>query len=361
MKKSKIVKIGLIALSGIIVIGLISGFAIKGLTTDVKQLSGDKAMLISDVDAIFSKKTDNLNATEFQAAYKRLEAGAADFSDKDLAYIIKDNGVSDATKSTVLQLSSKINGGKGIKSSVEFLPLLEKGALTDDVRVNLINNIVVDTAEVKTKLAEIATSEEGAAVMRALVKLEQNDALAALNASNKILGAHTKYNADNLRAAVTIKSDYFKELTMIDSKKDVTKEKQEYISLCKSIYSTANDKQLKNAVAFGLMNMRDFEAVKFLLTDESVDEALKVACISRNPKTFIDKLNANPTAEEIELIISSMEKVPLKEVAPAMREKLYNGEYHNSRVNSLLQIMEAGLGKADTSRFEGTPTSNWLE
>lgn len=67
MKKLKIVKICLIALAGVIVISLISGFAIKGLTTDVKQLSGDKAMLISDVDTIFSKKTDNLNVTEFQA------------------------------------------------------------------------------------------------------------------------------------------------------------------------------------------------------------------------------------------------------------------------------------------------------
>ena len=361
MKKSKKVRNLIIIISAVIAVALISGFAIKGLTTDVKELSGDKAMLISDVDAIFAKKTTNLNAEELAAAYTRLDEGIADFSDTDIANILKDKGVSDYTKTTVLQLSQKANDGKGLQSSAEFLPLIKKGALADDVRVNLINSIAVDSDEVKTALAEIATTEEGAAVMRAMVRLQNADALASLNASNKILSNRKQYNADNLRAAVTVKSDYFKELTMIDSKKDVSAEKTEYISACKEIYDGADDEQLKNAVIFGLMNMRDFEAVKFLLEDDSVSEAYKVACISRNPKTFVDKLKANPTDEEIELIIGAMEKVPLKEVATAMREALQGTKHYNSRLDGLLQVMEAGLSKADTSRFEGTPVSNWLE
>lgn len=360
MKKSKKVRNLVIIISAVIAVALISGFAIKGLTTDVKELSGDKAMLISDVDAIFAGKTDKLSGTEFEEALKRLDEGIADFSDKDIANILKDNGVSEYTKTTVLQLSQKANDGKGIKSSAEFLPLLEKGVLTDDVRVNLINNIIVDTDELKTELAKIATTEEGAAVMRAMIRLQNADALAALKATNTILSNKKQYNADNLRAAVTVKSDYFKELAMVGSKKDVAAQKQEYISICKGLYATSTDEQLKNAVLFGLMNMLDFDAVEFILTEEGINESYKVACISRNPQTLAAKLGNNPTDAEIELIIAAMEKVPLKEVAPAMREVLQGTKYA-ARVQALLPVMEAGLSKADTSRFEETPVSNWLE
>lgn len=361
MLKLRTVKKLLIVLLAVAVIAVAGGSTVTVLNADIEQLLGNKAALVSELDAIFGENKTNLSSDKLVTVYSQLDAQMGEFTDTDIVTVLRDPNVTDATKITMLQMSDKINGGAGIESSKNLEGLLIKGVVSEEVRVNLINNISVDSASIKATLAQIAQTDEGAAVMRSLVKLEQNDALMALDVSNKILKTPSKYNADNLRAAVSVKSDYFKELTMVNSQKDVAKEKTEYIEACASIYKTAEDETLKDAIIFGLMNMRDFEAVKQVLNDESVDEALKVACISRNPKTFIDVINGNPTAEDVEFIISAMEKLPLQEVAPVMREKLLNTEHDSTRLRNVIALMEGSRVKSDTSRFEGTPTSNWIE
>ena len=143
---------------------------------------------------------------------------------------------------------------------------------------------------------------------------------------------------------------------------DVAKDKKDFIKLCVSLYKETSDYKLKDAAIFALMNIRDFEAVKTIILDDTVDEELKVACVSRNSKTFIDVINNYPTKEDVEFILDCMEIALLKELAAPMKNKLLNRhEFDSNRLRNMISFMEFSGVESDTSRFNGKPTSNWIE
>ena len=347
----------------IIVVIALFGSAYSNSKADIKLIETEKSNLIQEFDSALNPVSESeFSSDKLQSSYENLEKGIGAFDDGDFLIILKDEDISPLTKNMLLQMSDKINGGKGINSSKTFEALLEKDVLDENSRVSLINSIRADTDGVKNKLAEIAQSESGAAVYRSMVKLQQSDALMALEVSEKILENSSRYNEDNIRAAITVKSNYYKELSMVDSKKDIEKEKSEFIDFCTSQYKKASDDKLKDAAVFSLMNIRDYDAVKAIILDPTIDEELKVACVCRNPQTFIDVINGNPTKEDVEFILDCMEISPLKELAEPMREKLLsNSDFYSHRLRSMVEFMASSGVESDTSRFEGKPSSNWIQ
>ncbi|MBO5321993.1 MAG: hypothetical protein J6B22_05245 [Clostridia bacterium] len=347
----------------IIVVITLFGTAYSKPEADIELIETEKSNLIQEFDSALNLVSKNKSSSDkLQISYENLKKEIGTFNDSDFLIILKDDDISPLTKNLLLQMSDEINGGKGISSSKAFEALLEKDILDESSRVSLINSIKADTDGIKNKLAEIAQSESGSAVYRSMVKLQQSDASMALEVSDKILENSSHYNEDNIRAAITVKSNYYKELSMVDSKKDIEKEKSEFIDFCTSQYKKASDDKLKDSAVFSLMNIRDYDAVKAIILDPTIDEELKVACVSRNPKTFIDVINGNPTKEDVEFILDCMEIYPLKELAEPMREKLIsNSDFYSHRLVSMVEFLAAGGAKSDTSRFEGTPNSNWIK
>ena len=347
----------------IIVVITLFSTAYSNPEADIKLIETEKSNLIQEFDSALNLVSENKSSSDkLQISYENLKKEICTFNDSDFLIILKDDDISPLTKNLLLQMSDKINGGKGISSSKDFEALLEKDILDESSRVSLINSIKADTDGIKNKLAEIAQSESGSAVYRSMVKLQQSDASMALKVSEKILENSSHYNEDNIRAAITVKSNYYKELSMVDSKKDIEKEKSEFIDFCTSQYKKASDDKLKDAAVFSLMNIRDYDAVKAIILDPTIDEELKVACVSRNPKTFIDVINGNPTKEDVEFILDCMEIYPLKELAEPMREKLIpNSDFCSHRLKSIVEFLAVDGAESDTSRFEGTPNSNWIK
>lgn len=346
----------------VIVITLLST-AFSNSKADIKLIETEKSNLIREFDDVLNSTSLNqVSSEKLQTSYKNLEKDIGKFNDEDFLIILKDENVSTLTKNLLLQMSDKINNGKGISNSKIFEELLEKNVLDENSRVSLINSINAETDGIKNKLAKIAQSESGSAVYRSMMKLQQSDALMALEISEKILENPSQYNEDNIRAAISVKSNYYKELTMVENNKNVEKEKSEFINFCTSQYKKASDGKLKDAAVFSLMNIRDYDAVKAIILDPTIDEELKVACVCRNTKTFIDVINNNPTKEDVEFILDCMEIAPLKDLAEPMKEKLLtNSELYSHRLKSMVEFMSAGGVESDTSRFEGTPNSNWIK
>ena len=362
MLKSKIVRTIAIIVAIITVLAFTGGLVGNFLNKDVSVLPEDKKQAILEFDLAVTAEGAKITDSAVGEAFNKINSEIADFTDNDIVTLLKDAQISDQTKIVLLQMADKINNGKGIESSKKLESLLIKGVVSDEVRVNLINSLEVDSESLKATLADIITKESGAAVMRSAIKLEQSDALAALSVANKILNSPDEFNEDNLRAAISVKSDYFKELVMADSKKDVTDEKTEYINTCMNLFKNTTDKKLKNSAILGLMNMQDFNAVKAVLNDKNVDEAMKLACIYRNSDAFIKVIQNNPSVEDVEFILSALEKAPMKEVLPAIEEHLLNKKpYHSNRLINIVNMIKGGGVNADSSRFEGTPTSNWIE
>lgn len=311
-----------------------------------------KAELVNGLESVLTAQ-DGLSFSKLESNYQKMEEVIGDFTDSDLLAVLNDNTLDSTTKSAILQMSDGINGGKGIEDSSAFIAYLKDESLSEDIRVNLIHSVNLEDADIKEAIIDIIKNEEGATVTRSMIVLKKSDALLALKTAEEILKNTTDYNYDNIRAAITVKAEYYLNLTLSKSTKDIAEEKRQFVEQSISIYNNCNDSKVQDTIAFALMDMLDFEAVKAVIQNEKIDEDLKITCIRRNAHTFIEKINSNPTLEEVDFIIKVMEKVPLKELSQTIKEKLLpNKAYDTNRLSNVIALIDSFGIEADNTWLE---------
>lgn len=357
MSKFKLINKIFISSVLVVAIAFLSGYTIE----KQEQFKAEKKASINQINVAIQEQDENA----FVQAVGNLEDKISFFNEEDLAIMLEDETLNTTTKVTVIQFSEKINDGKGIKSFATLQKYLKKGSLPEEVRISLIEAINNDDTSLNKILSEIVKTEDGSSVVRSMYKLEQTDAKTSLNLANQILNDTDEYSDDTIRSAIKVKSDYYKELFMINSKKDVAEEKEKFIKQSLELYLNSNDRTFKDTLAFALINMQDFNAVKKIILSEEFDNTLKISCVSSNKYTFLSVINGNPTMEDVEVLIKALEIAPLKDLAKPMRDKILSNkafyDHFGYRLHNVIATMEAFGVDDDSSKFERTPTSNWLE
>ena len=321
-----------------------------------------KEELVEKINELTIKESDDLDSEKLIEACTALSKRAQDFTDEELLAVIKDDKMTSITKSTLIQLETDINHGKGIIDQGPFEELITQKSLEDDVRINLIQTLDMSSDENKDILEKIVKSEDGAIVIRSLITLQKDDPKKALSIANQIINSYSTYGEDAIRAAVMVKSNYFRDLKLAGSQKNVSAEKKNYINFCIRKFNASQDDVFKDAMVFSLIDMLDFDAVKEIINHKNIDHLLKTTCISRNYLTFAEVINNNPSEEDIELLLTAMEMAPIRDLVGLMREKLAaNATYQSDRLNNVLTIMETQGIPADRKRLERTPNPAWIE
>ena len=318
--------------------------------TAVKQIND---AVIGETDIVYSDKlVDIVNL---------IDTNTKNLTDKDLLAALTDDTVDKTTKALLLERIENINNGKGIKDTTEFSEMVFNKNIDKDIRVKLLERLEFSTDKHKEALEKIVKEEDGAMSVRSLRKLKHTDPKAALELSNDIITYSGGYNEDSIRAAIMTKSEYFEDMYL--SGKTVNKnEMLDYIDFCLQIFENTDDTVFKDTIAFSLINMRSFDAVKAVFNHNNIDNDLKHACVARNSGVFIDTLKNNPTKEDFDFIISALKFFPINNVASALQEAINENPEFNTDENMMLvsNIANSNI-TADTNRDLKHIFEDWLE
>lgn len=289
-----------------------------------------------------------------------VEKIAKDFEDDDLLSVLTNDKLDKSTKQLFLENSSKINSGKGIEDDAKFILLLYYDDTDDNIRSYLIAKIDFDTEYEKDALKDLVRNEKYKVSVRAMDKLQNEDAVLALETADEIIEENNKSD-DVVRAAVMTKSEYFEDMYL--SNRSVSEEeKKSYIDFCINKYDETQDAVLKDAIVFSLMNMRDFGAVKAIVNKSDIDIEMKKTCISRNVSVIGTILRNNPSQEDFDFVLSALDLLPIYELNFDFKECLAeNAKYNNYENKNVLLRLENSNVYADNNRDNKGITEAWLK
>lgn len=74
------------------------------------------------------------------------------------------------------------------------------------------------------------------------------------------------------------------------------------------------DQTVRDSVVFSMANMKDFEALQFIVNSPDIDEILKMGAIDRNYALLRDVLLQQPSAQDVKFISNCMEILPIQEL-----------------------------------------------
>lgn len=324
------------------------------------NLDKDKKIVLINLDQSIEKNSGSLNSKEIIQACNELAKNAPVFTDEDLLAIILSSEFNSLTKSTLVQISDKINNGNGIVDESAFEQIIMQRSVDDSVRINLIQTLSMESNRCKNNLETIIRGENGSIVVRALIKMQQVDAAKSLEISKDILKNSNNYNDDAIRASAIIMSEYFQDLTLDGVYEETCLEKNKFIDLCINKFNNTGNTVLKDTLVFSLINMLDFNAVKAVIKNTEIDYSLKITCISRNYYTFVDVINNNPSYEDVEFIVSAMEIAPIKELTDIFKNKLLsNSSFNSERLRNIINTMESSGFSADLKSTSRKQKRNW--
>ena len=276
----------------------------------------------------------------YAAAALREKSG--EFSDRQVISILKDANYSVITKITVIQFSEYFNNGQGINDEAEYLKLLMDESVDTAIRMNLINAISFNNKEDRRVLEDLIKADDGNVILLAMKKLSNIDFDSAVRISDAVLENHKTNNPDILRAAVKVKSQFFRESQKNNLIND--SEKRRYIDLCMELYEASYDNVFKDTMIFSLSEMKDYEAIKAIILDDSVE--LKMFCIDQNYSTLkkMFENNADPSEEDIDVLIKAMGICPLVELRPLLENiSPKSSQQKNELADVLSKIDQDGI------------------
>lgn len=322
--------------------------------------TNDNKSKIEKLDNEISTSTNIADAEKFAKIVQEVENIAKDFKDNDLLSVLMNEELNKDTKQLFLEKADSINAGEGIQDDAKFITVLYDKETEKNIRSYLISKIDFDTEYEKNALKDLVCDENYKVSVRAMDKLQKTDAILALEISDKIILENNESD-DVVRAAIMTKSEYFEDMYL--SGKSVSKDvKKTYIDFCVKKHNETNDEVLKDAIAFSLINMRDFDAVKVVISNDKIDNDVKKSCISKNTAVIGEVLRNAPSNEDFEFIVYALNILPVYDLNYAFKECITeNPEYYNAENKNLLLRLENSNVYADDNRDDKGVTVEWLK
>lgn len=346
-----------------VTIAFISGYSIdtQKVTPKYSFTNDTNKTAIKQINDAVTGEANIVYSDKLVDIVNLIDTNTKKFTDKDLLAALTDDTVDKTTKALLLESIGNINNGKGIKDTTEFSEMVFNRNIDKDIRVKLLETLDFSTEKHKETLEKIVKEEDGSMSVRSLRKLKYTDPKAALELSNDIITYSEGYNADTIRAAIMTKSEYFEDM-YLSGKTVNEKERLDYIDFCLQTFENTDNTVLKDAIAFSLINMRSFDAVKAVFNHNDIDSDLKHACVSRNSGVFIDVLKNNPTKEDFDFIISALQFLPINNVTSALQGAVNeNPEFNSVEMSNFISNVANSNVDADTNRDLKHIFEDWLK
>ena len=282
------------------------------------------------------------------------------FSDEDVLDVLKNDEISDTTKHVILEKLAEINNGKGIKNQAPFEKLLTDETVAQSNKLAIINALDFEKIESLELLKEIVYSENSAITTNALKQIKRAKPKTALDISNDIMANFMKYGDYQIKAAVMTKAEYLRDMSVTDFEKVEDKEIENYIDFCSKRFQIPVDSSFYNAMVYSVMNIHHIKAVRTIITDDSIDDLLRRACVVENYQTFSKILENDISDEDLECIIKAMEIQPIKEIGEILKQKdLSENSYSQLDIDTIIEKIEENGIPADEKSIITKPKYNW--
>ena len=191
---------------------------------EYSRLSKEK--LIQKVNETIIATKNPLTSEKVMGVCGVLYERAHELDDSDLKSVLENDKINTITKVTMIQLADRMNNGEGITNQCVFEKYIPDNSLDQDIRINLISVLDMKSIENQTILENIVKSESGAIVVRALRSIQESNPKKSLLIANEIINNADKYSEKAVQISIIIKSNYYEDLKLAKSKKNVELEKK---------------------------------------------------------------------------------------------------------------------------------------
>jgi hypothetical protein len=121
--------------------------------------------------------------------------------------------------------------------------------------------------------------------------------------------------------------------------------KQMFVKQCAEIFETGSS-VTKDSSVFALSDMRDSNAITYILSNESIDRELKVFAIDQNANTLKKMISGNPSENDVRIAVDAMEILPLNDLLDelkAVQEKLEDPALKIRCEKAIAEIQQNGV------------------
>ena len=287
------------------------------LYTDEQKMDSytrlEAGALLEEIDHMAaSGETETSDDILMAAAALAEKAGR--FTDANLLAVLEIEKYQTLTKVVMLQLSSYMNNGNGIVDSAKFKDYIADDSLDTIIRANLIYELDIRGDEDVIRLSNLVRTQTGDLAIISMKKLYAANRQAAVTLADNIVSGYAHYTDDAVRAAVKIKSLEYKE-----QGNDASQEATEFMEFCQHRFSESTDERYKDTMIYAMAEMGSLKAMDKILSDETIDRELKVWAVDQNYPIMTKVLKESPSADDMNIILSAMEILPIKQIAPLIR------------------------------------------
>ncbi|MCM3134874.1 hypothetical protein M3629_19015 [Paenibacillus polysaccharolyticus] len=338
MNKKKLVLIGTSACLALFLSVGIAGANLNNVLQ--KHLSGDEVVLQNNIKKLSVEQL--INEIESVAATvgnpstfaKNSNAGANDINtlipfvselferkdqipDKDILKVVSDDTKSVITREALVDLYVlKHEGNKGGEELKQIL-------LQDEINSQVKSRIVATTdftSDDVGLLKEIIQQDDDILAFNGLKRLSNINVSEAYEISKNILSNVQEQSSNRISAALRATAKYLHNSGHTNLQKNSSNLEGSFIETSFNIMKSSNDEVLKDSAVFAISEVGSQNAITQIINSDLIEKELKAFAIDQNFIVLKEMLTENPTKEDIEIVVSALEILPITDLVEPLTE-----------------------------------------
>ncbi len=283
-----------------------------------KLLVLDRDKMLSVVKYAFDAVSETEGATSSglipyaSSLYLRIN----EFSEDEVLEIITDEKSNEALASSVLQAYKYNYENKTSKGNNAVKRLILSEETPEELKHNAI--VLADYSEFNATdtelLVNIFENSNGVTAYHALIQLSRFNSEKAEELADEILKDYENADPEKLNGAITAKGEILRNGNRKAADTD------NFSELCLKI--TADPEigvNIKDSASVQLIEFKDKETLRAVLTDENIDDCFKVTAMDKNTEVMLKILNED--SDGFEFVAEAMKICPIEELRQPLKEK----------------------------------------
>lgn len=239
-----------------------------------------------------------------------------EFSEDEVLEIITDEKSNEALASSVLQAYKYNYENKTSKGNNAVKRLILSEETPEELKHNAI--VLADYSEFNAAdtelLVNIFENSNGVTAYHALIQLSRFNSEKAEKLADEILKDYENADPEKLNGAITAKGEILRNGNRKAADTD------NFSELCLKI--TADPEigvKIKDSASVQLIEFKDKETLRAVLTDENIDDCFKVTAMDKNTEVMLKILNED--SDGFEFVSEAMKICPIEELRQPLEEK----------------------------------------
>ncbi|MDT9720383.1 hypothetical protein QVE09_15805 [Paenibacillus sp. ClWae2A] len=237
--------------------------------------------------------------------------------DEDILKIVADNTKTVITREALVDLY--VLKHEQNKDGGELKQILLQDGIDAQVKSRIVATADFTLDDVGL-LKEIIHEDDDILAFNGLKRLSNINVSEAYGISESILSNIEEQSPNKISAALRATAKYLKNESQSTFQKNTVDLEADFIDTSFKIIKSSNDEVLKDSAIFAISEIGSQKAITQIIESDLVEQELKAFAVDQNFITLKEILTGNPTDDEIRIVVSALEILPIVDLVEPLSE-----------------------------------------